>query len=175
MVLNVGFFVKVNDQFYQITGKEPFEYRTGEEASAFFSSVASGSESGYKSITEIEPDEFPLRLMYITPGIRDGMRYYVKIPVGSARFGTDVTKDIGFIDNEISPYHAPNENFGFWLIHNYYPSINAKNNTGLAMTPKVYFKGYKFDIVQVNNSDTKVALQSGRIPFANIIIGGVKN
>mgnify|MGYP001612569591 CR=1 FL=1 len=174
MELKKGYVVEINGDFYEITEKEPFEYRTGEESTAIFSSVATAGESGFKNITEIEPDKNPMRLFYVKWGVKDGGRYFFKIPTGSSRFGTDVTKDIGFIDNEISPYHTPNEEYSFWLVHDYYPSINVKNNQAIAFTPKVYFKGTKYDIVPVKDSSKNSALRAGQIPYKHISLGGVR-
>lgn len=174
MELKVGHFVEINGDFYEIAEKEPFEYRTGQESTAFFSSVASGGVSSYVNITELEPDKLPQRLWFVTFGIKDGMQYFLKIPTGSSRFGTDVTKEIGFVDNEITPYHAHNEKFGFWLVNNYYPAIKASNPTGIAQTPQVYFKGTKYDIQPVRDSGKSSALRAGGIPYLHITLGGVK-
>ena len=171
--LTEGFVVKIFDKFFKIGNIEPFEYRTGQEATAFFSAVASGSTSGFKNIIELEPDDNPRHLFWVVPGIEDCMQYSFKISTGTDRFGTDVTKNIGFITNIISPYHSPNEDFGFFLIEEFFPSIDANNVTAVALTPKVYFTGFKYDLVEVDPTMLS-KLQSGQALFKDITIGGIK-
>lgn len=168
LTLKPGFIVKIFERYYRIKAAEPFRYDTGDESSAFFSSVSSGSDSGFKNITELEPDDLPIpHLFWVVPGFEDGMQYSIKIPTGTNRFGTDVTKGIGYLDNLMSPYYAPNEDYGFWLVNNYYPAINAKNVMSVAMTPKVHFRGIKFDLEPTTNP------MNGS-PVQEVIIGGLE-
>jgi len=102
------------------------------------------------------------------------MRYYFKIPTGTNRFGIDDDKDIGFVDEDMSPYDDPNEDFEFWLVNEYYPSINAKNDSLVTLPPKVYFTGMKYDITEVKEHDILARLKNGLIPFKTVTIGGVR-
>lgn len=173
--LKVGHFVEINDDFFEVRRLEPFEYRTGQESTTFFSDVSSGgTQSGYINITELEPDDNPKRLFKVDWGIMDGMLYQMKIPTGSARFGTDESKEIGKVDNMISPWYAPNENFSFWLIKDYYPAINAINNTRITQTPRIYFRGVKYDIDPVRDKDKENKLRAGTLPVLHVTLGGVR-
>ena len=177
--LKRGFFVTIDvagfaGSYYEITAVEGFTYVTGEETTAYFSTVASGSESGFKNIEVLEPSDSPPRLFYLVFGVKDLAKYYVKIPSGSDRFGTDEDKDIGYIDAQISPYFEPNEDFAFWLVQDYYPSINCKNVTPVTITPKIWFYGYKYDIQKVTSAETIAKLKSGIIPHTEVTLGGVK-
>lgn len=172
-LIKQGYFVKIGEYFYKVSAIEPFQYETGEESTAHFSSVADGSESGYKNITTLEPDDKPRRLFQVWMGVKNGMTYYFKVPTGTNRFGVDEDKDIGFIDNNISPFDDPNELFEMWLVNEYYPAINAKNATGVTLTPKVYFRGMKYDIDEVDE-ETKMKLINGTINYREITIGGVR-
>ena len=171
---NYYVYVNVHEKFYKITGTEPFEYRTGQEAIAHFSSVAAAGESGWINITTLEPDDAPRHLFQVRMGVKYNMRYYFKIPTGTNRFGIDDDKDIGFVDEDISPYDDPNEDFEFWLVKEYYPAINAKNDSLVRLTPKVYFTGMKYDIAEVKEHDVLARLKNGLIPFKTVTVGGVR-
>ena len=167
------------DEFYQIVDYEAFEYETGDEPTAYFSEVASGSESGFVAIDILEPSSKPPRLYYVLWGVKDGCKYYLKLDTGTNRLGLDEDKDIGYITNEKSPYFDPNPAYAFWLIANWYPAINVKNETGGTVTPKIWFKGFKYDLVKVTDPEIIRLLRnfkkglSPSIPVKRITIGGV--
>lgn len=167
-------YVDVHNQFYRIVNVEPFEYRTGEESTAHFSAVEVDGESGHTNITTLEPDDVPRRLFQVRMGVMYGFKYYIKIPTGTARFGIDEDKNIGFLDNFMSPFDAPNEDFEFFLVNSFYPSINAKNKTSISMTPRIHFVGFKYDIEEVKDGAVLSKLENGQMTFKKINIGGVK-
>lgn len=167
-------------RFFRVVAKEPFTYETGTSTTAEFSSVAAGSESGYKNIDVLEPDERPRKLFYVKWGVADSCQYYLKVPTGTDRLGTDEDKDVGFITVEKSPYFDMNPAYAFWLVHDYYPAINAKNVTADTVTPKVWFEGMKYELEEVTDPDIIEKLRnyekrvSPSIPFKKITIGGVR-
>ena len=178
--LKEGHIVWVDDplnSYYKIIRREPLDYETGEEDTAVFSTVASGSESGFKNITALEPDSKPLHLFQVDWGVQDvgNIKYYVKIPTGQNRFGIDTDKEIGFINADKSPFYDPNPLYGFYLISEWYPSINCKNNSPVTITPKVWFRGMKYDIEKITDSTTIRLLDSGQMAHRRIFFGGVKN
>jgi hypothetical protein len=171
--LKEGYTIFIDEPYngyYRIVRREPFDYVTGEETPLIFSSVASGAESGYKNIDTLEPDNDPLHLYQVTWGVEDyaPVKYYMKIPTGQNRFGVDEDKEIGYIDAEKSPYYAPNELFGFWLIHDWYPSVNMVNGSAVTRTPKIWFKGMKYDI-------QKIADNAAGPIVKKVVFGGIKN
>lgn len=165
--------------YYLVTAVEPFTYETGDTDTAEFVSVNSGAESGYRNIPVLEPDNIPMHLQWNKWGFKDGCRYQVKIPNGSDRLGLDDDKDVARLDNRKSPWCEPNPDYGFWLINEMYPAINAINNTGAALTPKVYFEGKRFSIEKVTATDVMLKLQNGErgitpfIPVKKITLGGL--
>lgn len=181
-----GFYVHIaveglDKDHYQIGDVEPFLYETGTSDTAEFSAtVASGAESGFKNIPVLEPDDSPPRLFWVEWGVKDGCRYQIKIPTGTDRLGLDEDKDVGFLTNEKSPYFDPDPRFGFWIVANFYPAINAKNYTPNTLTPKVWFQGKKYDIIKVTDQEVITKLKnyergiSPSIPFTRITIGGVR-
>lgn len=174
-ILKKGFYVEIAAKFYKIVNIEPFQYTTGEETTAHFSSVSIGSDSGWVNITTLEPDDNPPRLFQVLFGVNDGCRYYFKIPSGNNRFGVDEDKDIGYIDNEISPANEPNDLYEFWLINNYYPSIKATNITDATLIPRVFFRGMKYDIEEIKAGTVIYDnLAMGRTNYRQITLGGVR-
>jgi hypothetical protein len=163
--------------FYDIVRREPFDFTTGEESTAIFTTVASGSSSGFQPIDELEPDNKPLHLYQVLWGVADcgEIKYYIKIPTGQNRFGIDEDKEIGFINAEKSPYFAPNPLYQFYLINEWYPSVNCVNNSPVTITPKVWFRGMKYDISPVVNATIRSALEAGKHAHRRIYFGGVKN
>lgn len=134
----------------------------------------------------MEPDNNPPRLFWIVWGVEDTeVQYKISIPTGFARLGTDVDKQVGFVDAFRSPFTDPNPRYAFWLISNFFPAVNAINNSNLARTPRVWFEGYKYDIVRIVESSGRPSsnvrvdpsllqkLRSGQVPFTRITIGGV--
>ena len=179
--LKRGYFVEIvypgspEDNYWKITATEPFEYETGTEETAVFSAVASGSESGYKNVPLLEPDDVPPHLFQVLWGVKDcKVKYYIKIPTGTNRIGTDEDKDIGFITADRSPYYEPNPLYQFWLLHAWYPSINAVNESPVTITPKIWFRGMKYDIEKVTDEELLKGLKEGRIPCTRIVLGGIR-
>lgn len=171
--LKEGYVIWIDEPyngFYKIVRREPFQYITGEESPTIFSTVASGSESGFLNIDTLEPDNDPLHLYQVFWGVEhtDRVRYYLKIPTGQNRFGVDEDKEIGFLNAEESPYYNPNSLFQFWLIHDWIPSINCVNNSPMTITPKIWFKGMKYDIEKISQA------QAGTV-VKKVVFGGIKN
>jgi len=161
-------------EYWQITGSEAFNYATGDSTTAEFSAVSNGSESGWKNISNLEPFDIPRRLFHVVMGVKDGCKYYFRIPSGSSRFGVDQDKSVGFLDNTTSYYLAKNPMYDVWLCKNYFISINADNDTGISLTPKVWFEGYKYDIAPVTDENLIARIKSGDKPYTTVTIGGVR-
>lgn len=178
--LKEGHFAWIDDPlkgYYKIVRREPFDYETGKEDTAIFSAVASGSESGFKNIEVLEPDDKPPHLFQVQWGVREtgDVEYYLKIPSGQNRFGVDDDKEIGFINADKSPFYDPNPLYQFYLIANWYPAINCKNNSPVTITPKIWFRGMKYDIEKITESALIRAIETGAVPHRRIFFGGVKN
>lgn len=169
--LREGYYVQISGIFYQIIAREPFRYVT-DSSTGEFSAVTTGSNSGYQNIENLEPDEGRLYQCFF--GIEDGLDYFFKIPTGTDRWGVDEDKDIGYIDNILSPYFAPNPNFEVFLVENIYPSVKAVNDTGVTVTPKLHTEGFKYDLRDVTEQE-ETDLMEGKRPFTIITIGGVAN
>lgn len=172
-----GHFVYINvyDEFYKIGDVEPFQYDTGQESTAVFSAVAASGTAGFKNVTQLDPDDKPRRhLFQILMGVQYNMRYYIKIPTGTNRFGTDETRSIGFLHPTISPFHAPNKDFQFWTVTDYYPSVDATNDASAeTLTPKLRTLGFRYDLLELDR-DTKEKLRQGMKAYKHITVGGLR-
>lgn len=175
--LKVGFFVEIvgidkeKDHIYEIIAQEGFTYETNDGTTSEFSSVNSGSESGSKTIANMEPDDTPKHLYWAVPSFEDGCEYYFKVPTGTDRFSVDENKSIAHLNNLKSPRFAPDPKYAFWAINDFFPAINAKNNQGFAITPKVYFDGLKYKLEEVK-ADRKAGIRS-QAKLSKINIGGL--
>ena len=127
------------NKYYQVKAKEPFHFETGREDTTVFSSVASGSNSGWKNLEIMEPDSDPLHLLAADWGVEDGCRYYMRIPTGTSRLGLDMDQDIGFVDNLTSHKLRPNSVYGFYLLEELYPAFDVYNDTPYAVVPQIWF------------------------------------
>ena len=177
--LKEGHIVWIDDplqKFYRIVRREPFDYVTGEEDTAVFTTVAPGAESKFKSIEALEPDDKPLHLFQVLWGVQHtgDIKYYIKIPSGQNRFGVDTDKEIGFVNAEKSPYYDPNAQFQFYLISEWKPTVNCVNNSPVTITPKIWFTGMKYDIEPITDAATLAAIKAGRQPHRQIFFGGIK-
>lgn len=164
-------------KYYKILSKEPIQYETGRSDTAEFSAVASGANSGFKSIEILEPDDH--HLVGFDWGLKDACRYHVKIPTGRDRLGIDKDMDVGFVYNLMSSYLLPNPVYGFWLVEDMYPAFDAYNDSPVSVTPKIYFYGFKFAMKEVKDGTLIARLDSfkngqGGQPFTNLTLGGVK-
>lgn len=164
--------------FYQIQGKEPVTYETGRSTTAEFTAVASGGNAGFKNIEVLEPDTH--HLYGLDWGVKDRCRYYMKVPTGNDRLGLDEDMDVGFVNNKTSPWLRPNPHYGFWIVEDQYPSFNAYNDSPLSLTPKIYFYGYKYFMVEVTKGNPVYerlkAYRDGRggQKYTNITLGGIE-
>jgi hypothetical protein len=180
--LKAGFFVFIQNplnKWYKVLNPEPFNYRTGDGTTAEYATVAAGANSGFVNIENLEPDKSPPHLFYVVPGVEDTeVRYFIKIPAGTNRLGTDVIQDAGFIDAFRSPYFNPNPQYAFWIVADFFPAIQANNNSNVTRTPRIWFEGYKYDIQELDPKKEADAaligrLSTGQIPSARVHIGGV--
>jgi hypothetical protein len=174
--LRIGFVIELDGRYFEITAIEPFNYMTGDEdATDPFSSVAASGSKDYTNISVLDPDEDPAHLYEVFWGVKTGGIYRMKLPAGTQRLGVDEDKDVGYVDMQRSPWFAPNPAYKFWLRHDRYPQIAFSNiSTTDAITPKILFEGYKYDLQPATN-DAIANMKTRGVPPKKIIVGGVKN
>lgn len=138
-----------------------------------FASVATAGESGFKDHEKLEPRESPMELYRVRWGVKDGCVYYLKLPSGTERLGVYQKKNVGKITALDSDYLAPAEEYGFWMVHGDFPSLNAKNDTGYSITPNVYFEGEKYNIEKIEDAELLNQLKEGKQPYTIVERGGI--
>lgn len=167
------------NRYYQVKAKEPFQYETGREDETIFSSVASGGNSGFKNVAIMEPDDSPLHLLAADWGLEDGCRYYMRIPTGTSRLGLDMDQDIGYVTADMSHRQRLNPTYGFYLVEEMYPAFDVYNETPHAVTPKIWFFGFLFEIKEVTDEivtsrmDRFMKGLGGGQPFTFVTLGGM--
>jgi len=157
---------------YAVQLKETFNTDSPERTVAFEAVVAAGS-SGWTDLDDLDPREHPPELLQIHLGFEDGFNYYVKYPSGSNIHGVNRDKDVGFLNSERSPALMPNDNYEYWALHDWYPSVNAVNPTAYTDTPKVYASGYKYTIRPATPAEA-AAVKAGRRYCRFVQLGGVQ-
>jgi hypothetical protein len=177
--LKEGWVVYIDDPyngFYRIARREPFDFVTGEESPAIFTPVLPGGQSAYQNVVTLEPDNDPLHLFQVRWGVQESgnVKYYLKVPTGQNRFGVDVNKEIGYINADKSPWFDPDPLFQFWLVHDWIPAVNMRNGSPTTITPKIWFRGMKYDIEKITNAGTISQLRQSGV-HKKIVFGGVKN
>ena len=174
-----GFYVQLvaaspedpwNNQVIQIVREEASDYETGDGATAEFSTVASAGNTGFRQVTSLEPDK--KRLAWYKWGVFTGGIYEIQINAGSSRLGVDEAKAAANITMEKSPWFDPEDDFGFYLVENWWPAINCTNTTPNTITPKVRFTGWRWDFKDIVGAQAAQILQSGKYTVATL--GGVK-
>ena len=161
-------------KFFKIMQHEPLEYTTGATSGTpEFSTVASGNASGFKDISVLESDKSHLRAAWFSMGFRDGCSYQIKMKSGTIRFGPDGDKNSARLSANKSPWCTPDTTYSAWIFgQDWFPSINANNITPWALTPAVFFRGFKYEMVQVSDpNDINRLLASGK--FTIVTLGGV--
>jgi hypothetical protein len=154
------------DKFYRILRKERLIYITGEGDKTEFAAVATGAESDFIDIEALEPNTN--ELYQLRPGVKDGCKYHGKL-TGKERYGPTLDTDMAYFCNQDSLWTDPSEEFEFFLVHDMFPSYNADNDTGYSVTPKIWFKGWKYDIeLSEYTKDRKPP------EYSTISLGGLK-
>lgn len=160
-----------NGKFYRLLTTEDFEYVTGQTSGTpEFSTVTTNNNTGFKDIDVLEPSHVPLRCAYVEMGFKDGLNYAFKLKSGVIRYGPDHDLNAAVLNNLKSPFFSPV--LSFWLVWDWFPSVQATNTTPFTVTPKVYFRGKKYDIEEVPLQERQRAIQSGK--YTLITLGGIK-
>lgn len=169
---DVFVYNKEPNTLYEVTGREKFNWHTGQAPTAEFGVVATATNSGWVDLTRLDPRQTPRELVQIRLGFEDGMAYFVKYPSGTNIHGVNLDKDVGYLDAERSPKLLPNEDYEYWAMNGSYPSVNAQNTTGYADTPMVFAEGWRYMFISA--SGAKAALvKAGRIRPRYVQEGGV--
>lgn len=153
-------------KFFRVLRRERLIYISNEGDKTEFSAVATGAESGWIDIEALDPATN--ELYQLRPGVKDGCKYHEKL-TGKERHGPNKDVDMAYFCNHDSLWTDPSEDFEFFLVKDMYPSYKADNDTGYSVTPKVYFKGWKYDYEEATEYKERKPAE-----FATITLGGLK-
>ena len=157
-------------KFYRILRKDRLIYITNEGDAKEFDSdvpVPTGEASGWKDIEALQPSAN--QLYQLRPGVKDGCKYHPKL-TGKERYGPALDIDMAYFTNQDSLWTNPSEDFEFFLVHEMFPSYKAVNATGYSIIPKIWFKGWQYDIEQA----TEYTPAKKPAEFSTITLGGLK-
>jgi hypothetical protein len=154
-------------KYYRILRRDKLIYITGEGDTTEFTAVATAAESSWKDIEALQPSTN--QLYQLRPGVKDGCKYHPKL-TGKERYGPALDIDMAYFTNQDSLWADPSEDFEFFLVHEMFPSYNVVNATGYTITPKIWFKGWQYDIEQA----TEYSNDKKPPEFSTITLGGLK-
>lgn len=159
-------------RLFRVKNIEGLQYATGQTTGTpEFSTVATNSLSGFKDIDVLAPSKSPLKAAYVEMGFKDALKYTVQVKSGSIRYGPDHDVNAAQLFNFMSPYFDTDPVFAMWLVFDWFPSIQAFNNTPFTVTPKVWFRGYKYNIEEISNGQEIARLKmAGRV--RTLTLGG---
>lgn len=169
-----GYYVKFrlsgsdNLRYWLVQEREGLKYDT--DINGEFSVVAAGNSSGDITIDNLEPSEN--ELYYIIPSFKDGCAYRFRIPSGNDRNGVAKDTTSGTLYNRDSPYFFPNPAWSFYVAIKTKFQINATNESNASLTPRVFFEGIKYRVIEVTDKEKLQELISGKIPSTSIQLGG---
>lgn len=157
-----------------VTRREKYNYESDCAAAAtvFTAAVAAAANSGWRPLEDLEPRTVPEELVQVVLGFEDGFDYYVKFPAGTNIHGVNKQREWAYINAERSHHLAPNDDYEYWCIEKWYPSINAVNNTPYADTPKVFAQGYRY-LFRDATRDEGALVRAHKVPCRYILMGGV--
>ena len=157
-----------------VTKREKFNYESDTAAvpTLFLAAVNPTFNSGWRPMEDLEPRTVPEEVVQLVLGFEDGLDYYIKFPAGTNIHGVNRAREVAYINSERSHHLHPNDDYEYWAIQKWYPSILAMNNTAYADTPKVFVQGYRY--LFRNASGGEIALvQAHKVSCRTIQVGGV--
>ena len=165
----VGHYVKIDNEYYRITGKDFLIYDYTHS-----SSVSAGGETSDIEISASEPKEGQIYGFLIAP-IND-VQVYLKQPSAVSRWGVK-TSPLQPITLDISSPEDPNPATLVFTKENNPITLRFGNPTNTSLTPQVRFIGFKYSIEKVTDMDAVSRLMrladEGKLPI--IQFRGVSN
>lgn len=158
--------------YWVVNLKEKFNTDSPERTQAF-AAVLAAANSGWIDLDDLDPRDNPKELLQIRMGFEDGLNYYIKYPSGTNIHGINRDKDVAYLDAMKSPRLLPNDDYEYWALHDWYPSVNAVNPTAYADTPKVFAEGWRYTLRRATTKEIAAAT-SGRRYARFIQLGGVQ-
>lgn len=144
-----------------------------------FGQIAANSDLDPQVVTDLQPAD---QHLYQTRfGVLGGVQMYLHIPQNVSLGGLDARQVLGSSWRELGYYdqfNAPPYNYSpiteRWWDKDHYPAFKIFNPHNSPITPELIFVGKMFEFVEVKDSQVLQSLESGRLPFRYVNLGGIK-
>lgn len=138
---NVRVVISGEETFYKINNRDTIFYRDEHDA------LAAGATESYAEITSLNP---PTGQLYQIHGIEisGNVEIFMKQPAATNRWGTQRSPEGGPLSDNMSPKHAP-EFLNLWILKDYPPNIQVRNNTNVTIIPVLYWMGWRYSMVKI--------------------------
>lgn len=145
------------EKFYKIMNRDTLFHRDEHN------SLAAGGTESYTEITQLNP---PTGQIYQITGIEisGNVEIYLKQPAATNRWGTQRSPEGGPLSDNMSPKHSP-QYLNVWVLKDYPPNIQIKNNTNVAIVPVLYWIGWRYLVQELREKPTV---------FQPITVAGIK-
>jgi len=138
---NIRVVISGDEHFFKVVNRDTLFYRDEH------SSLDAGSTESYTEITNLNP---PTGQLYQIYGIEvnGNVEIYLKQPAATNRWGTQRSPEGGPLTDNISPNHVP-EFLNLWVLKDYPPNIQIRNNTNVSITPVLYWMGWRYAVIEL--------------------------
>jgi len=144
-----------------------------------FGQIGAESDLDVQVVTDLQPAN---EHMYQTRfGIFGAGHFYLYIPSTVSLGGMDSRQTLGSSWRELGyfdQWNAPAYNFSpqteRWYDKDHYPGFKIYNPTKSPISPEIIFVGKMFEVKEVADNQVISALESGRIPYRYVNMGGIK-
>ena len=139
---NIG--VRIGDQikFYKIENRDNIFF-----VDESYSSTSAGSTSDFAEVTKLNPPSNQLYQFFRVDLVTGNVKVYLKQPAATNRWGTMRSPSGGFLTDD---YDSAEVNI--FVMEDYPPSISIKNSTNVAITPKLRWFGWRYDLRPLSKS-----------------------
>ena len=138
---NIRVVIAGAEKFYKIVNRDTLFYRDEHDA------LAAGDTESYTEITPLNP---PTGQLYQIYGIEisGNVEIFMKQPAATNRWGTQRSPEGGPLSDNMSPKHVP-EFLNLWILKDYPPNIQIRNNTNVTINPVLYWMGWRYSMVEL--------------------------
>ena len=138
---NIRVVIAGTEKFYKVVNRDTLFYRDEHD------DLAAGDTESYTEITPLNP---PTGQLYQIYGIEisGNVEIFLKQPAATNRWGTQRSPEGGTLSDNLSPKHAP-EFLNLWILKDYPPNIQNRNNTNVTINPVLYWMGWRYSLVEL--------------------------
>jgi hypothetical protein len=143
MDLRKGLRVGDNVAIREVGGEEIRYYQIINRDTIFLldahDSLATAGTEDYTEYTNLDPPADQLYQIYQVELAEGNVDVYIKQPAATNRWGTNRSPTGGYLDDEHDIADVD-----IWITEDYPPAVKIVNNTGVTITPKLRWWGWKY-------------------------------